>query len=65
MYEYKFVEINSKLRLSSYFDGYEEIIHEHASQGWRFVTAIPAKSQGLEGITLLSLVFEKIVSNKK
>ena len=59
MYQYKFIEINSKLGVSSYFEGFEELIKEQALEGWRFVTAIPAKSQGLAAISVLSLVFEK------
>ena len=59
MYEYKFIEVNSKLGLSTYFEGYEDIIENQALEGWRFVTAIPTKTQGLQGIIVLSLVFEK------
>lgn len=65
MYKYKFLEINSKLGVSTYFQGYEEVIEKQALEGWRFVTAIPTKTQGLQGITVLSLVFEKKVSESK
>jgi len=65
IYEYKFLEINSKLGVSTHFEGYEEIINKQALEGWRFVTAMPTKTQGLQGITALSLVFEKAVSTSK
>lgn len=61
MYQYKFLEIKSKMGVSSpsYFKGFEEIIEKQASEGWRFVTTIPVESRGMQGITTLSLVFEK------
>jgi len=61
MYEYKFVEIKSKLGISSGFKEYEDIVKKHALEGWRFVTVIPVQTRGLEGVTVLSLVFEKTI----
>lgn len=46
MYQYKFVEVKASTGLAFYFEGFEEIIEKNALDGWRFVTAIPAKSQG-------------------
>lgn len=63
MYKYKFVEIKSNTGISFYFEGFEDIINEQALDGWRFVTAIPVKSQGTGWISTLSLVFEQ--SNDK
>lgn len=59
MYQYKFVEIRAKLLITFHFKGFQELIEEHALEGWRFVTAIPVESQGAGSISVLSLVFEK------
>lgn len=59
MYQYKFLEIKAKVKIGFHFEGFKELIEEHASNGWRFVTAIPVESQGTGWISVLSLVFEK------
>ncbi len=59
MYQYKFLEIRTKIGLTFHFEGFKELIEEHALEGWRFVTAIPVESQGAGWISALSLVFEK------
>ena len=40
-------------------DDYRKIIDERASEGWRFVTAIPTKQRGTGHTQELDLVFEK------
>ena len=38
---------------------YKELIDQHSKDGWRFVTAIPAKFVGYGVIKEVDLVFEK------
>ncbi len=61
MYKYEYVTVKVGGFLSTGTKEIEGIINEHALQGFRFVTSIPA-DWGMEGrISKLTLVFEKEV----
>lgn len=59
MYEYKFVKIelsgwNGKPR-----EDYQDIIHKHASNGWRFVQIFAPATRGYGYAAYFELIFER------
>lgn len=62
MFEYKFVQIKKKntgfLQLPT--ENYQEIIHTHAAEGWRFVQfVIMPSAQAVGFLEYYELIFEK------
>ena len=67
MYEYKFVKIELKSSWLKYKpkDDYEEIINNHAKQGWRFIQIFAPSTTGYGSSTYFKLIFEKEIRAKK
>lgn len=57
MYKYMYVRATTGGPFSA--SDYKELIDQHSREGWRFVTAIPAKFVGYGVIKEVDLVFEK------
>lgn len=61
MYEYKFLKIDVNSLTMKIKGDYQQIIHDHAKDGWRLVQ-IFAPSTGMAGSTAyIELIFEKQV----
>lgn len=62
MFEYKFVQIKKKNTgfLQVLAEDYQEIIHTHAAEGWRFVQLVVMPSAQAVGFPeYYELIFEK------
>jgi len=66
MYKYEYETIETNLSGWGFVSGnkyethdYKMIIEKRASEGWRFVTAIPLSQRGTGHIEKMDLVFEK------
>ncbi|TSI02294.1 DUF4177 domain-containing protein [Lysinibacillus sp. BW-2-10] len=59
MYDYKFVKIEVGPFSGKVKENYEEIIHEHAKEGWRLHTFAPLPFAGGGQAIALQLIFER------
>lgn len=61
MHEYKFVKIDLKsgLRGRKPLQDYHEVIHEHASKGWRLVQIFAPPTIGYGAAEYFELIFER------
>ena len=61
MYNYKFVKIELKKGLvqNKPEEDYQQIIQEHAQDGWRFVQLFAPSTFGYGSATYFELIFEK------
>ncbi len=60
-YEYKFVRIELKAgwRGTKPKQDYQQIVHQHASEGWRLVTIFAPGLSGYGTASYIELIFEK------
>lgn len=61
MYEYKFVKIDLTIWNSKPKEDYQAIIHQHASDGWRFVQLFAPSTKGYGSSAYFELIFERPV----
>ncbi|MFJ8529887.1 hypothetical protein CON65_21575 [Bacillus pseudomycoides] len=61
MYEYKFIKVELKSGLVEYKpkEDYQQIITEHAKDGWRFVQIFAPGTKGYGHAGYFELIFEK------
>lgn len=61
MYEYKFVEVKLKnsLAMLKPKENYQEIVHQHAAEGWRLVQIFAPSIAGYGTAAYYELIFEK------
>ncbi|MFD3261226.1 DUF4177 domain-containing protein [Paenibacillus lentus] len=64
MYEYKFVRVELKGIIENKpVENYQEIIHEHARQGWRLFQIFAPSTQGFGTANHFDLIFERMVQS--
>ncbi len=59
MFEYKFVEIELSSWSKKPKEDYQEIIREHAKQGWRFVQIFAPATSGYGAAAYFEIIFER------
>lgn len=59
MHEYKFVKVELSTWNSKPKEDYQDIIHKHASEGWRFVQIFAPSTKGYGSAAYFELIFEK------
>ena len=59
MYEYKFVKIELSNWNKKPKDEYQEIIQQHANEGWRFVQIFAPATAGYGSAAYFELIFER------
>ncbi|REK75679.1 DUF4177 domain-containing protein [Paenibacillus paeoniae] len=62
MYEYKFVKVDLSNWNSKPKEDYQEIIADHAKDGWRFVQIFAPAIKGTGFATYFEIIFEKPVN---
>ena len=56
---YKYIYVTAKTEGFIRKADYRELIEQYSKEGWRFITAIPSKSDAYGKIKEFDLVFEK------
>lgn len=59
MYEYKFIKVELSNWTSKPQDDYQDIIIDHAKQGWRFVQIFAPSTRGYGSAAYFELIFER------
>ena len=59
MYEYEFVKIELNIWGSKPKEDYQDIIHQYASKGWRFVQIFAPSTKGYGSAAYFELIFER------
>ena len=59
MYEYKFVRLKLNVWGSKPKEDYQDIIHEHASKGWRLVQIFAPSTKDFGSAAYFELIFER------
>lgn len=59
MYEYEFVKVELSNWTSSPKENYQDIITEHAKEGWRFVQIFAPSTKSYGYAAYFELIFEK------
>ncbi|MED4453066.1 DUF4177 domain-containing protein [Metabacillus fastidiosus] len=62
MYEYKFIKIELGKWNSKPKEEYQDIIHQYANQGWRFVQIFAPATLGYGSAAYFELIFERPLS---
>jgi hypothetical protein len=65
MYEYKFVELGQKGFYSSIVNPYEDIIKDHAKEGWRLVQILATEYMRNGTPSDYRIIFERPINNKE
>ncbi|MCU9613155.1 DUF4177 domain-containing protein [Caldibacillus lycopersici] len=59
MYEYKFVKVDLSKWNSAPKDDYQEIINQHANEGWRLVQIFAPSTKGYGSAAYFEIIFER------
>jgi len=59
MYEYHFVKVELNAWGSKPKEDYQNIIHQYASEGWRFVQIFATSTKGYGSAAYFELIFER------
>ncbi|MDM5246071.1 MULTISPECIES: DUF4177 domain-containing protein [Lysinibacillus] len=59
MYEYYFVKVELNAWGSKPKEDYQNIIHQYASDGWRFVQIFAPSTKGYGSAAYFELIFER------
>ncbi|WP_413375627.1 DUF4177 domain-containing protein [Alkalihalobacillus sp. 1P02AB] len=59
MFEYKFVKVELSKWNSTPKENYQEIITEHANDGWRFIQIFAPATSGYGSASYFEIIFER------
>jgi len=61
MYEYKFVKVDLGMSMfeSKPKEDYQDVIHKHAAEGWRFIQIFAPSTKGYGSAAYFELIFER------